>query len=106
MRISDWSSDVCSSDLANDDTDQRVGHRYFQSGGDPDQGRRQHNPYRDVTAVATHDPHRADQVPRYLLDTLSRGEEHEEEDDDGREHDLELQRSEEHTSELQSLMRI
>src|SRR3546814_17403848 len=80
MRISDWSSDVCSSDLANDDTDQRVGHRYFQSGGDPDQGRRQHNPYRDVTAVATHDPHRADQVPRYLLDTLSRGDEHEEED--------------------------
>src|SRR3546814_1877030 len=43
MRISDWSSDVCSSDLAHRD-------RRQQAGGDP--GREGHEERRDATAPA------------------------------------------------------
>src|SRR3546814_8430446 len=82
MRISDWSSDVCSSDLLElRAPDHREKAQPVGSGG---------RPYFPV------DLHIGEVVREGLLD---RGV-------DGGKDQLELGRSEEHTSELQSLMRI
>src|SRR3546814_8640578 len=91
MRISDWSSDVCSSDLAVrvalDEVRARYGNRiasvihlaaYYDISGDP-------NPLYDKVTV---------QGTRRLIDGLQSFEVEQ------------FVRSEEHTSELQSLMRI
>src|SRR3546814_1626382 len=94
MRISDWSSDVCSSDLAGDaDRDEDDSAQSFRDAGH-DQG-----PYARL--------HRRDrrlpdgllrpQPDRLAWRLLLSG--------DGHDHPL-GRRSEEHTSELQSLMRI
>src|SRR3546814_3397202 len=117
MRISDWSSDVCSSDLPDEDAwpaDGRVGHRQpdaeeqgIGEKHEQDRRRRQHEPEGDEVAVA-HEP-RPPAGPadrRGLFNNLG-----------VRDHALCPQssfssyrdrraRSEEHTSELQSLMRI
>src|SRR3546814_2259043 len=77
MRISDWSSDVCSSDLANDDrrvSRQRGGQRRRSGDG------RARRVARALSRIETH----LAEIPRRLV----------------------VGRSEEHTSELQSLMRI
>src|SRR3546814_7597012 len=99
MRISDWSSDVCSSDLVECDRD-------------PD-------PVEPARKAATGD--RDDQIPSALRprdDRRFRGACGRRESDvarpcrrpciggRGRRQDGKLRRSEEHTSELQSLMRI
>src|SRR3546814_7714287 len=84
MRISDWSSDVCSSDLAGVVGDRAIGHRHVQILAD------QH-------ALATHV---ADIVQR--LEALG----HRCSPFVSFPRKREPIRSEEHTSELQSLMRI
>src|SRR3546814_1934706 len=73
MRISDWSSDVCSSDLA-----------YYRSGHPPDAP---FDPVRDMLAAAMASGKDADVEAVAKLAKATT-------------------RSEEHTSELQSLMRI
>src|SRR3546814_2875999 len=98
MRISDWSSDVCSSDLfTNSGVDQghalaqAFAHRTFDAGVP--------HHYRALAEVGRHDFRVATQEVaelrqrRGLLIGVHGG------------HDL-VKRSEEHTSELQSLMRI
>src|SRR3546814_5781906 len=98
MRISDWSSDVCSSDLARRDRDVRraaIDHAAdrrpvrFAEGGDPEQvsERVQAHPALAATTLKTARP---SPLPR-----ASRGR-----------RPARRCRSEEHTSELQSLMRI
>src|SRR3546814_7624622 len=92
MRISDWSSDVCSSDLA--------------AGGDGGvRGHLQHA-VADLALEAAHHRERGDQRGHADGDAQDRGQR-----DEGDEAVAALgaqvaQRSEEHTSELQSLMRI
>src|SRR3546814_5755477 len=97
MRISDWSSDVCSSDL--DVGPCRAGAEHAERGGD----------HRDIAdrIVARADPHRA---PIGIALAVAPQHQRAGEVGDQREHAdnphrLGL-RSEEHTSELQSLMRI
>src|SRR3546814_4656169 len=95
MRISDWSSDVCSSDLAEADTGQAEGPEGDQPGHLRSDGAWHHD----------HQEHRGGQ--QKLLLSLYRlgasGNQHlpRHRGDGGR-----TNRSEEHTSELQSLMRI
>src|SRR3546814_1033603 len=91
MRISDWSSDVCSSDLRGDEGDGQDGgpgdgrlprrRARMDEGDAEDRGDRQHHPF--VIAIGEE----ADQIPPMRAV-------------------VEVKRSEEHTSELQSLMRI
>src|SRR3546814_4437403 len=85
MRISDWSSDVCSSDLA-DRADLAVAAQRRARGAD----RRLDVAHARILVELAHQPQR----------TLEFGA------DIGIEFDRWLERSEEHTSELQSLMRI
>src|SRR3546814_3846987 len=100
MRISDWSSDVCSSDLQH--ADQR----------DADLHRRQEAPgvrgelARDLRAPAAALFGRLQpRVARRNDREFGHGENAVEEDEDGDDRNV-GPRSEEHTSELQSLMRI
>src|SRR3546814_941671 len=99
MRISDWSSDVCSSDLISDRAAQRtaieVGDRYLRARFGQRLGRRQPDPLRaardkgGASIEAQHfQIHRPIPVRRRRRASPVRGS-----------------RSEEHTSELQSLMR-
>src|SRR3546814_1659702 len=85
MRISDWSSDVCSSDLDNDpqsqDTQSRDDARHYRSRRTAGFG----------AATDTHPASRAASCPAGSTRTAG---------------DRDPRRSEEHTSELQSLMRI
>src|SRR3546814_7406390 len=102
MRISDWSSDVCSSDLADD----AVGFFHGQAevigerGGDR----------RPVDADAVGNETRAVLAVDHFLAELDVAEAAERIDGRGLGlralHQFEQPRSEEHTSELQSLMRI
>src|SRR3546814_4925327 len=94
MRISDWSSDVCSSDLRTDDLRPVPRHRPGQGGG-----RRHHAGACALCrrARAARDVHR--RPARVLAQGRGRREE-------SLPHRAEAVRSEEHTSELQSLMRI
>src|SRR3546814_5447135 len=100
MRISDWSSDVCSSDLAGEDqhpavdpSDQPSGHHHRKHGADAAGG--QH--------VAGGQHRKAHQVLQEGWQQGEGGEQHDADHEDQQEPDP---RSEEHTSELQSLMRI
>src|SRR3546814_8600273 len=106
MRISDWSSDVCSSDLHDPgEPEARAEPVDAERAGDlekdvPDiEKRRAEREYRFAhTEIARH---------RYLGETdvraIDRADDHTEGDE---RHDAPQDRSEEHTSELQSLMRI
>src|SRR3546814_2970569 len=113
MRISDWSSDVCSSDLARPDVgDCRGG---AGDGGDEvEAGERERDREQRVTGREQEEEahHRAGDAVRNRLAVVV-GEEHavglEQAMDlrvSSRIEHLEAERSEEHTSELQSLMRI
>src|SRR3546814_7954948 len=106
MRISDWSSDVCSSDLfgggalsAHDQNDRRaqprVGHA--ESDGFMDQARCD----RDILDLG-----RADAVARSLDHRVVAADEKEQAIGISADGVARPDRSEEHTSELQSLMRI
>src|SRR3546814_7380974 len=98
MRISDWSSDVCSSDLGGDDA---IDHRIVDPGGESRD---------DRGDVVLHDrtirkrvPGSLDPCGQNITRTIVRrgacvGY--------GENRDPDWERSEEHTSELQSLMRI
>src|SRR3546814_2823883 len=86
MRISDWSSDVCSSDLIGDLLGQEIGV------GDHQQLAVRRADMRALEADALDRPRRI-----VVFDRLSDAERPVEDD---------RERSEEHTSELQSLMRI
>src|SRR3546814_1021970 len=87
MRISDWSSDVCSSDLLDTGTSNRAGARFG-----PRQIRAEScliRPYNMATRAAPFDSLSVADIGDVAINTFN------------------LQkRSEEHTSELQSLMRI
>src|SRR3546814_9976467 len=118
MRMSDWSSDVCSSDLQKSgaDGDQRAGGEATARGGkhkaDDDLQRtdRRHLHVGDDAFHLVHHDHRRRVLERGVGDGI--------EDDaggdelgqaDARQHLAKValaDRSEEHTSELQSLMRI
>src|SRR3546814_9781569 len=108
MRISDWSSDVCSSDLEADEEDAgdavepaREGAAREPAGGrsrpEPDQ--RQPEGTKAGVDAAEQEHLEADR-PQHRADELR--QQGEVEDDDLRVQ----QRSEEHTSEIQSLLRI
>src|SRR3546814_1344931 len=102
MRISDWSSDVCSSDLVDDLDIVALTHRdqilFTQSTHDAGQGfRRKHEMVGDV--AARHRQRDVGVVAHIMFPDLTREHHYEERRDP-------LMRSEEHTSELQSLMRI
>src|SRR3546814_6913055 len=91
MRISDWSSDVCSSDLA----------EHPERRGDA-------KPVADEpeSADRTEDEDRTKQRQRPLCAPPQRHRRHQREPFDEQQRAADEQRSEEHTSELQSLMRI
>src|SRR3546814_1297002 len=114
MRISDWSSDVCSSDLISDRAAQRpaiaVGDRYLRARFGQRLGRRQPDPLRaardkgGASIEAQHfQIHRPIPVRRRRRASPVRGPPHPASSDTPFDH---LRRSEEHTSALQSLMRI
>src|SRR3546814_2670620 len=101
MRISDWSSDVCSSDLDVADRPGGQAHRCAQHHSDhghwhqPDAQEHRDAPAEaqlQVVADQPDEPRRGTELA-HLGDDVERG-------------DGEQERSEEHTSELQSLMRI
>src|SRR3546814_5487956 len=93
MRISDWSSDVCSSDLPADHSPGEPGDDH--DGEHCDEGQEHAVHVRPVgTASGVHDV-----APRGLCEV-------EPDQRDDRTHHHGRHRSEEHTSELQSLMRI
>src|SRR3546814_4473610 len=85
MRISDWSSDVCSSDLAfaHQAMIVAVEHEDAARPGDADPVKPRHDGPQPAAAVG------------FLAEDIAKAA-----------HDREIARSEEHTSELQSLMRI
>src|SRR3546814_2345589 len=96
MRISDWSSDVCSSDL--------------QCGNDHACGRRIDQPHRADLPVADQQPAETARDQEEGDDAVDAGgdlpAQRPERIDEHHLHAVEQDRSEEHTSELQSLMRI
>src|SRR3546814_9552811 len=100
MRISDWSSDVCSSDL--DGADRRhIGH-----GRAGDLGEEQRDADVDHRQAAAHEADQGgDEVDEAVSDAAGvhdgAGQHEHGNGDEG-----EVGRSEEHTSELQSLMRL
>src|SRR3546814_10551962 len=118
MRISDWSSDVCSSDLQRPAPVERVwpagqrhveqDARHHQAGHEPEDGERSPQP-----GAAEH--YRR-QIPRPVMEDrpaalhrlydLVRQDQQDQESRIGPHPRRKLARSEEHTSELQSLMRI
>src|SRR3546814_10258988 len=106
MRISDWSSDVCSSDL-------EVGPYADDHGEHHDLDARRHDIAEhtfseEAGAVPQREWHQDEAGQRGQLELDNRHEHLHREDEEGDDHDRpgEQQRSEEHTSELQSLMRI
>src|SRR3546814_9135496 len=106
MRISDWSSDVCSSDLHEVREIQRVDERLSDIGIGLSGQRRQpcldrvHALADRREAESIHDPL---DLPDLILDPAAIGVGHRDRRGQIAERDM---RSEEHTSELQSLMRI
>src|SRR3546814_7576306 len=125
MRISDWSSDVCSSDLIpaeqRSEVEHETEHRQRREADDDVD-----EPHRDLEHAldrALERLHFGSILRQYDTDAEKQGEKHDREDvvprhraDDVRGHDRQHRldprghlagaRSEEHTSELQSLMRI
>src|SRR3546814_4178377 len=123
MRISDWSSDVCSSDLKRHEIGARADReqRRIAVGGVKDVAREPRHPHAadraDGAADADHRSHRAArenvrrqriEIGRERLVRGGRKPDHQHRDPDAvdRLREEDRQRSEEHTSELQSLMRI
>src|SRR3546814_1747202 len=100
LRISDWSSDVCSSYLASLWRAHGIDHREKQDGPETRRNRARRAPRplppMDARTVARRD-HAPIQVRRFRTGLRLHGE---------RRDEAEGLRSEEHTSELQSLMRI
>src|SRR3546814_4063274 len=98
MRISDWSSDVCSSDLGSEDDAHRARlwdgrdpgrRRAQQAGNDPDRGRGRRRAGLRPAVEPQHDVGIGQARNRHAVEPQRP-----------------TPRSEEHTSELQSLMRI
>src|SRR3546814_3046380 len=109
MRMSDWSSDVCSSDLNSDQDQSR--HRWSNSNHASHYAanERQHNRY--ANKAGHQQQRRSDQhgqAPKCKLDRLSDADTGTQSKRIKRERaqHRHQDRSEEHTSELQSLMRI
>src|SRR3546814_6294231 len=105
MRISDWSSDVCSSDLERDGQD--AGARNVGDGAAADHAEQAAGHHRHLRWAA---PHLAEggvgdigEELRCASRLQHRAKDNEQDDVVGRDGE---RRSEEHTSELQSLMRI
>src|SRR3546814_6834423 len=97
MRISDWSSDVCSSDL--DRAEQFGRGRAARRHAEQDQAHDRRDGERG-DAVRLDRDREGDLLERALVVGFRRGFDHD------RLADVEAARSEEHTSELQSLLRI
>src|SRR3546814_10234463 len=109
MRISDWSSDVCSSDLAGQDErrtpDQAAsGHGRHSQRGRPSNRDEKPNAHQDRSKVQADEPREI--PPSRLLCQHPIGVPHGTTMPDSACAIAEMIRSEEHTSELQSLMRI
>src|SRR3546814_9534166 len=102
MRISDWSSDVCSSDLAAAEQDGEVHDRNSRRAAGGDVAERQRH------ALQRGHAEDCDQHPLGLAAAVELAGEQGSYADQGEHHRVQWrdQRSEEHTSELQSLMRI
>src|SRR3546814_10751151 len=101
MRISDWSSDVCSSDLARLDREEDAEHHdHHQAGERAEHGAERRGDAPDGAGQIVGDRLGIDLEIAHAVGACPGGDTL-----DLRHHDL-LQRSEEHTSELQSLMRI
>src|SRR3546814_2769002 len=112
MRISDWSSDVCSSDLAAHDD--HVGGTSCEQADADDPGDLvelafEHQRLGDGQAVHVEDPVAVVGFHAFAPDRLRAGGGHDRARDQAASHrddlDWQRERSEEHTSELQSLMR-
>src|SRR3546814_2783789 len=106
MRISDWSSDVCSSDLEHPAPREIIGQPAAERGADDRPEDRAHAPDRHRRAVAfgridVEQDRLAHRHERRAENALEQPETHEFAQAGG-----DAARSEEHTSELQSLMRI
>src|SRR3546814_10321908 len=102
MRISDWSSDVCSSDLRRTeaaDLGRNLAHALLVGTGDHDLGLGRGADRDPVRGLEQHRVRKAQRQVQVLA--LHRGAV-----TDADQLELALERSEEHTSELQSLMRI
>src|SRR3546814_10349526 len=101
MRISDWSSDVCSSDLKHEQRGNRHEEGCRQHLCQAVGAHRVHAQRKDATPVerVIGEGHAADQVAPYP-------QSHQHGNPPGADGPEEQGRSEEHTSELQSLMRI
>src|SRR3546814_9163498 len=97
MRISDWSSDVCSSDL-----------QAAQHAGNAQRDREGQHRHPHLIPPGGHAYGRRGVAPVVLIERHAGGQdgEQQEKSDDQRVADDRQPRSEEHTSELQSLMRI
>src|SRR3546814_10735258 len=98
MRISDWSSDVCSSDLRSRHIAAAIGQEQARRVADLAQPFFTHREHPDLVGAAEAVLHRAQDA--ILVAALAFERQH------GVDHMFEHARSEEHTSELQSLMRI
>src|SRR3546814_4245417 len=98
MRISDWSSDVCSSDLARPQRRHQVAPLHALAAQALQH--EEHGDRRHVAEVAQHAARRCEATIGYAEDLLQRG------DHLGAAGVAGVARSEAHTSELQSLMRI
>src|SRR3546814_9788115 len=101
VRISDWSSDVCSSDLAGWWSRSAPAQQLAQRGGVSAAHAQVHRPAR-----RTHPDRAATALHAHLADVGQRNQQRAVDPDEPGRAPLLLQRSEEHTSELQSLMRI
>src|SRR3546814_3810896 len=102
MRISDWSSDVCSSDLLGD-AEKPHGERHQADAVDEIRGVKGEAPDAGVDVRAYRADENPDRDHADPLDRRSHGNRRRR--DQAEQHDGEV-RSEEHTSELQSLMRL
>src|SRR3546814_5317646 len=111
MRISDWSSDVCSSDLLDDLSERKQANRHdHEVDAVPELGKTQRVAHRAGIDVRPHQaeqeadqdhPNRLDERARAQRDCADKANRHQRKIL----RRTEAERSEEHTSELQSLMR-
>src|SRR3546814_10002150 len=103
MRISDWSSDVCSSDLDGHVSDEPFRQGTQRENGEVGQcGDHDRDDGQQPDELRTVRRQRATGVRELLLGRQRAGQREDEHD----RHEAAEERSEEHTSELQSLMRI
>src|SRR3546814_3098928 len=102
--MSDWSSDVCSSDLAGPRLEQRV--RARGDGGGRRGGGGRFGGGCDAHLAITHHHRGGCKQDRQRTDERLRGARHKHISPEDKVSNETMSRSEEHTSELQSLMRI